>query len=333
MKKQAGNNIKLGVFVMAGLAFLILLLYMIGRNRNLFGATFPVKVRFNHVQGLLPGNNVRYAGLQAGTVRKVRILCDTLIEVEMAIDRSMKQFIPGNAIASIGTDGLIGNRVINISPAGGPRIPIRAGDVLTSRRAIDTDDMLQVLNKTNNDVALIAENLKATILRLNNSTALWTMLNDNSLPQSLRASGVSLQLATARAASMMGDLHSIVSDIKQGKGTVGALLYDTAIAHELQETLVKIKAVGAEANHLALAIDTVVIGLSLDVNQGKGPVHALLKDSGLVIKLNTSLDNIQQGTANFSENMEALKHNFLFRGYFRKQEKQKRKEQARMAKQ
>ena len=67
-------------------------------------------------------------------------------------------------------------------------------------------------------------------------------------------------------------------------------------------------------------------GIREDVSNGRGPVNALLKDSMMVIKLNASLDNIQKGTDGFNQNMEALKHNFLLRGYFRKQEKQKRKE-------
>jgi phospholipid/cholesterol/gamma-HCH transport system substrate-binding protein len=333
MKKKTGNNIKLGVFVMAGLAFLILLLYMIGRNRNLFGASFSIKARFSHVQGLLPGNNVRYAGIQVGTVKKIRIISDTLVEVELVMNEKMKQFIPNNAIAAIGTDGLMGNKVINISPAGPHDGLIKPGDVLAGRKAIDTDDMFRTLNNTNHDVAIIAENLKTTVVRLNNSTALWTLLNDNSLPQNLRASGANLQLATARTAAMVGDLQLIVEDMKQGKGSVGAILRDSSIAKSLQEALVKINAVGEEASKLAIAIDTVVAGFNRDMTEGKGPVHALLKDSSMVVKLNSSLDNIQQGTAAFNENMEALKHNFLFRGYFRKQQKQKHKAQAPVVKQ
>jgi phospholipid/cholesterol/gamma-HCH transport system substrate-binding protein len=84
--KQTSNNIKLGVFVLAGLLFLILLLYMIGRNRNLFGRNYVLKARFENVQGLIPGNNVRFAGIQAGTVKKIQILNDTMIEVTMFID-------------------------------------------------------------------------------------------------------------------------------------------------------------------------------------------------------------------------------------------------------
>ena len=157
MKKHAVNNIKLGVFVLAGLFFLVLLLYMIGRNQNLFGATFTIKARFDNVQGLVSGNNVRYAGIQVGTIKRINILNDTLIEVRMIIDYKMKSFIRQNAVASIGTDGLMGNKVINISPSRESAPLIEEGNTISSRKAIDADEMLRVLSNTNNDVSHLSK--------------------------------------------------------------------------------------------------------------------------------------------------------------------------------
>jgi phospholipid/cholesterol/gamma-HCH transport system substrate-binding protein len=324
MRKKAGNNIKLGVFVLAGLFFLILLLYMIGRNRNLFGSTFLVKARFENVQGLVPGNNVRYAGIEIGTVKKVNILNDTLIEVVMVVEDKAKQFIRSNAVANIGSDGLMGNKVINISPSGPDAPFIREGDIIVSRKTLDTDEILRTLGKTNNDVAVIADNLKTTVIRINNSSALWKLLNDSTIPSNLKASAENVRYTTARAAEMANDLNAIINDVKEGKGSLGTILKDTAIAANLNEAIAKIKLVGDHADELATSISAVVADVQRDVNEGKGPANALLKDSAIVLKLNNSLDNIQKGTDAFSQNMEALKHNFLFRRYFRKLERQKK---------
>ena len=87
MAKHGINNVKLGAFALAGLLFLVLLLYMIGKNRSLFGATYILKARFENVQGLVPGNNVRFSGIEAGTVKRIKILNDTTIEVTMAIEK------------------------------------------------------------------------------------------------------------------------------------------------------------------------------------------------------------------------------------------------------
>ena len=330
MAKKTINTIKLGTFVTAGLLFLILLLYMIGKNRNLFGPSFILKAQFENVQGLVPGNNVRYSGIEVGTVKHINILSDTVMEVVMVVNDKMEKIIRNNAIVSIGSDGLMGNKVINISPApivSGKPVPLVAqGDILFSRKPVSTDDMLQTLSKTNQDIAVIAAQLKLTVQRINNSSALWKILNDETLPQNLRTSAANVQLATARAAVMANDLQALVNNIKNGKGSVGAVLTDTSFAKNLNNAIVKIKGVGDKADELATALNAVVADVQQDVHNGKGTVNALLKDSSMVTKINGSLDNIQKGTDAFSQNMEALKHNFLFRGYFRKLEKQKQKE-------
>lgn len=314
--------------MLGGLLFLVLLLYMIGKNRNLFGSTYVLKARFEHVQGLVAGNNVRYSGIESGTVKRVKILNDTTIEVTMIIDNKMKNIIRKNAVASIGTDGFVGNKIVNILPAKQPAPLAEEGDVLSSRKPIDTDEMLQTLYKTNSDIAVIAAELKTTVQRVNNSNALWALLNDNSIPEDLRMSIAGIRKATIKAGDMTENLESIVAYVNEGKGSAGMLLKDTSFAINLNEAVSKIKAVGREADSLVAGINKIVAEIREDANSGKGPLNAMLKDSALVVKLNTSLDNIQKGTDGFNQNMEALKHNFLLRGYFRKQEKQKRKEEA-----
>ncbi len=323
MARRTVNNIKLGAFVLGGLFFLVLLLYMIGKNRDLFGKTYVLKARFENIQGLVSGNNIRFSGIHAGTVKRVKILNDTVIEVTMLIETKMKDIIRKNAMVSIGTDGLVGNKVINITPSKQPAPLAVEGDVLMSKKAVDTEDMLQTLYKTNNDVAVIASELKSTVRRINNSSALWEILNDKSMPQDLRKAVANIRAATGKAGNMVDNLNSIVADVKNGKGSVGALLTDTSFAQNLNEAVLKIKSVGDEAETLAAEIRKVVSGINQDLNNGKGTANALLKDSMMVIKLNASLDNIQKGTDGFNQNMEALKHNIFFRGYFKKLERRK----------
>lgn len=332
MAKRIFDNVKLGTFVLAGLIFLVILLYMIGKNQHLFGSTYTLKVRFENVQGLVAGNNVRFSGIETGTVKRINILNDTALEVTMVIDKKMLSVIRKNAVASIGTDGLVGNKVVNIVPARQPGPLAVEGDLLASRKTVDTDGMMQTLYKTNNDIAVIAEDLKSTVQRINNSSGLWALLSDESIPRDLRISVQHIRLATGKAGNMADNLQAIVSDVKNGKGAAGAILRDTSFAKNLNEAILKIKNIGDEADSLAGEINKMVVGIQKDVNTGSGVVNALLKDSSIVIKLNTSLDNIRKGTDGFNQNMEALKHNFLLRGYFRKQEKQRLKEAENKAK-
>lgn len=323
MAKRSVNNVKLGAFVLAGLLFLVLLLYMIGRNRNLFSSNYILKARFVNVQGLVPGSNVRYSGIQTGTVKSIEIVNDTTIEISMLIDTKMEEIIKKDAVVSIGSDGLVGNKVVNIIPGDANDELAKDGDILLSRNPIDTDSILKTLSKTNEDVAEVVSGLKLTVERINNSTALWSILADESLPEDLRQSASNIRKATSRAGLMADDLHDIVTDVKSGKGTVGTLLRDTAFANNLNQAVIKMKQVGTNADKLSLQMNTLLTGLQNDLNTGKGAANAILKDTSVVNKLNTSLDNIQKGTDGFNQNMEALKNSFLLRGYFKRLEKKR----------
>jgi len=244
----------------------------------------------------------------------------------MYVDNKMKNVIRKNAITSIGTDGLVGNKLVNIVPSKEAAPLANEGDVLSSKHIVTTEEMLTTLNKTNNDIAEIAANLKVTVAKINNSNALWSLLNDESISNDLRASIRKVRNSTEIAALMMNDLHAVIADIKDGKGSIGELIRDSSFSRNLNEAVVKITKVGKEADSLANEISLLTSGIKRDINSGKGPANYLLKDSSMAIKINASLDNIQKGTEGFNQNMEALKHNFLFRGYFRKLEKKKEKE-------
>jgi phospholipid/cholesterol/gamma-HCH transport system substrate-binding protein len=318
MKKQLINNTKLGLFVLTGLLFLMILLYMIGRNRSLFGSNYLLKTRFENVQGLIPGNNVRYAGIQAGTVKKLQILNDTTVEVTMIVETKMEDIIRKDAITSIGTDGLVGNKVLNIVP-GELNAPIaKNGDLLTSKKPIDTEKILSTLSQTNNDVAIIVSGLKNTVERINNSSALWDLLSDDQMANNIKNSAKNIQLAASKASSVSNDVQLIVDGLKKGNGSMGILLKDTILASNLNKTSHNLLLITSQLN-------TVVSDIQKDINSGKGPANSLLKDTMMVNKINKSLSNIQMGTDGFNQNMEALKNSFLFRGYFKRQEKQKAK--------
>ena len=129
MKTKATDNAKLGIFVMAGVVFLIVTLYMIGKNRNLFGSTFTIQASVNNVNGLVPGNNVRFKGIDVGTVKSIALHDDSSIYVTLTIDDKMKPYIKQNALASISTDGLMGNKILNINSQTGDALAVEEGSL------------------------------------------------------------------------------------------------------------------------------------------------------------------------------------------------------------
>ncbi len=317
------NNIKLGVFVLSGLLFLILLLYMIGKNKNLFGSNYTIKARFENIQGLKPGNNVRFAGIDVGTVDKINIINDTVIEVEMLINNKIKNIIKKNALVSIGTDGLVGNKVVNIISLKEEAALAENNEVLPTKKPIDTDEMIRTLYKTNNDINTIAEKLKLTISKINDSKALWSVLDDKDLAENISKSALNIQVATNDLKYLSKDTRSIINKIKNGDGPIGMIINDTTFSNSLTRAVTSITNIGTEAESLSDKIKAVVTKIENDIDNGKGTVNALLKDTLMVSKLNNSLDNIEKGTNNFNLNMEAIKNSFLFRGYFKKLKKAK----------
>src|SRR5688572_3728889 len=109
MKKQQITNFRLGLLVVTATILLIVALYIIGNNKNLFGSSFTLHTTFENVNGLQKGNNVRYAGINVGTVEEIYLKNDTTINITLTINTDFLGLILNNSIATIGTDGLMGN--------------------------------------------------------------------------------------------------------------------------------------------------------------------------------------------------------------------------------
>jgi phospholipid/cholesterol/gamma-HCH transport system substrate-binding protein len=321
MRNKKIDNAKVGLMVISGLVFLVFTLYMIGKNRNLFGSTFTIKAVLTNVNGLVPGNNVRFKGIDVGTVKSITVANDSAILVTMTIDKSMKPFIKKNAIASVGTDGLMGNKLININSDPSPSQPIEKGDVIQSRQPIETDEMLRTLNTTNKNIEKITTNLYEITVKLNSSESLWTLLSDTVITKDLKNAVVGFKQAGANTSDMTATARNMVQKLENGNGIAYQLFTDTTLTHQLTSSLQQIQQASSQTSVIMKDLKKVVD----DINQGNGTAGLLLKDSLLRQSLFKSATNVEQGTDRFNTNMEALKSNFLFRRYFRKLEKEQKK--------
>lgn len=326
MAQRNLNNIKLGALVLSGLILFIFTLYLIGKNENFFGSSFELRVRFSNVSGLVAGDNIRFAGIQAGTVKQITVLNDSTIEVAMMVDEKMRPFIQKNAQAVIGTEGLMGNKVVNIVPGRGAARGVKPGDLLAAGAASGTDELLASLTRTGNNIEDISGDLKNTIRRINGSTGLWTLLSDEDLSRQMRMAIANINAASEHANDLTADLRLITAEMRAGKGNAGILLRDSMLAGNLEQAVENIRSAGENTNRLTDELDRTIADVHREIADGQGTVHALLKDPALAEKLSTTMDNVRQGTQAFSQDMEALKHNFLLRGYFRKLERKQQKD-------
>lgn len=214
---------RLGLFVIIGISIFVLGIFIIGKQKNMFNPVFSLKANFHNVSGLQVGNIVRFSGINIGTVENISIVNDSTVKVEMLIKKEVQQFIKNDSRASIGSEGIIGDRVVVISQGGHEsKTIVKTGSFIASDEPIETDAIMRSLKTT-------AEN----------------------------------------AALASNDIVGIVDKINNGEGTLGRLIKDEKMAENIDQTVVNLK------------------------------------------KSSKSLD----------ENMEAAKHNFLLRGYFKKKEK------------
>jgi len=323
MKERSINKVKLGFFVLTGTLLLILGLYYIGSKKNMFNSTITVSANFNNVEGLVSGNNVRFNGINIGTVSKVYAISDSIIKVEFTIDKKVTEYITKNAVASIGTDGLLGNKLINIFP-GKEKLhaePLQEGSVIKTVNPIQMNTALRTLSDTNDNLKEISENIRSISQKFNKNNTLWQLLTDTVLMENLKNTLVHIQLTSANTAIITGDLSKMVQGVKSGKGTVGALLTDTSIYHKLNQTIVNIHSITDSLAYISGDLRHI----SHSVKNGEGAVGTILMDTAFVHNLNQSIVNIKNGSKGLDENMEALKHSIFLRHYFKKKEKKENK--------
>ena len=313
-KRPASNNVRLGLFVVAGLACLLATLFLLGRKQNMFSRSMEVQADFRNVSGLLTGNNVRLGGITVGTVKEITIFNDTTVRVAMSLNRDVRPFVRRNTVAVIGTDGLVGNTIINLNAAPGAAPLVNPGDILATRTPVGIDAMLGTLDISNKNLVGITENLRQITNRLNGDNAFWKLLDDEQLTADMRTSLRNTAAASARLNTAALDVQALTHGVRQGRGPAGYLFTDTAFAGRL----------GHAARQLAGTSDTLaatIATLKRQVQTPSGPLHTLLTDTTLSRQLRRSVHNVETGTAGFSQNMDALQHNFLLRGYFRRQAK------------
>jgi phospholipid/cholesterol/gamma-HCH transport system substrate-binding protein len=213
MQKATGNNIRLGIFISIGIGLFIVGIYFIGQKQQMFNSTFRVSGIFKDVSGLQEGNNVRFSGINVGIVESIELVTDSSVRVDMMINADVKKFMKTNAKAIIGSDGLMGNKIMLIVPGIACDSEITDNAVIQTTQSVNMDDILK-------KVKISADN----------------------------------------AARITDDLAIIIDNIRRGKGTIGELVMDKRMAHNVDDALVNIKqGAGGFKNNMDAASDNFLL--------------------------------------------------------------------------
>ncbi|WP_445719652.1 MlaD family protein [Flavobacterium sp.] len=323
MEKTDQQKIRLGLFIIIGSLFFLAAIYFVGNKQNLFGNTSNLKAVFGNVSGLQVGNNVRYAGMDIGTVKSIEMINDTTINVAMAIEDKMLVHIKKDAIATIGSDGLVGNMIINIIPGKGNANAVIPGDIIQSYSKSSTDEMLKTLDVTNKNAALLTADLLKITHEINNGNGtIGTLLKDSMMSKDLKETIKNLKETTQGTTASVNNLNKMILSLNQKDNVIGVL--------KDKEVAIKVKTIIDNLEKSSGEIDKVVTNLNAtitNIKEGKGALNYLSNDPNLVKKIDSTMINLNEASYKLNENLEALKHNFLFRGYFKKQAKEKAKQE------
>jgi len=215
-------KIRLGLFVAGGLAIFVLAIFIIGKQKNMFNPVFKLTTTFQNVSGLQVGNNIRFSGINVGTVDNINIINDSTVRVYMLVRKEVHQFIKADCKVTIGSEGLIGDKLLTITQGGSNTRLAKEGQELASTEPIETDAIMASIAGTAANAEIISQQLAEIMYKVNG-----------------------------------------------GQGTLGRLIQDTSIAENLNQTIM----------------------------------------------------NLKTSSKGLDENMKAVKHNFLLKGYFKKKEK------------
>ncbi len=317
----------IGIFVVIGLLIFILGVITLTGQKKSFSNAVNLKAIFDNVEGLQAGSNVWLNGVKIGTVKDVRFNEEGKVAVSMGVDEKMQVYIHKDAKAKVGSDGLIGNRIIVIY-GGTPSSPtVNDGDILAVEKIAGMEDMMATFQSNNENLLSITGDFKEISSKLaNGEGTIGKLLNDETLSNSMELALANLQRAASNATEISRDVSAYTSQLQKEGTLANDLVTDTVIFNNLRSSVAEIDQLSKKANEVIASLQTASNTVNTSLTDKNTPAGAMLQDKETAASLKATIKNLETSTKKLDENMEALQHNFLLRGFFRKREKEAEKE-------
>ncbi len=197
MKKTTGNKLRLGIFVSAGVILFIVAIYFVGERQQLFSGTFHISGIFKDISGLQVGNNVRFSGINVGIVKDIEQITDSTVRVDMQIENGTQKFIKTNAKAIIGSDGLMGSKLILIVAGAAGHDPIADNAEIGTEQAVSMENIMENLELTTRNAAMITTDLAVIIDNMRNGKgAIGKLLMDSVMAENIGQAIINIREGT-----------------------------------------------------------------------------------------------------------------------------------------
>lgn len=324
MEKQSKRSVIVGAYVFIALVIFVLGVMTLGGQKSLFNKGATINAVFPEVNGLQAGNNIWFAGVKVGTVQGISFEKDGRVKVEMNIEKDYQSIVKKDTRAKVGADGFIGNKLIILSGGSANAGVVEDGSTLAIEQAIGMDEMMATFQDNNKNLLAITSNFKQISEQMmNGKGSIGKLLNDDQLFTELQNTIVTIRATAANAQQMVAGVSDYTAKLTSKGSLANELITDTVIFSRLRSTVRQIDALSDRATAVVATLNQASQNINQKLNDNSNPAGLLLNDKETTADIKTTIKNLQAASAKLDENMEALQHNFLFRGFFKNRNKAK----------
>lgn len=309
------KSVRVGIFTAIGLVFFVVGVLAIGNINKTFTKSFVVSTIFDDVNGLKLGNNIWFSGVKIGTVKEISFYGSAQVKVVMDIEEKSRAYVKKDAMVKLGSDGLIGNKILIIFGGTEDSPQVETGDVLTSLKLNSTEEMMSTLQENNVNILAITSEFKEILSKINQGEGtVGKLLADDMLYTDLHTSLASLQGAIQNVNNLTANIKKFTDQLDNSGYLVNDIMTDTAIYPSIKNAAMQLEELTTSSKVMIENLNAITEKLNTGTDS---PAGVILNDPQVAAELKETITNLQAASKKLDENMEALQHNFLFRGFFK----------------
>jgi phospholipid/cholesterol/gamma-HCH transport system substrate-binding protein len=304
-----------GIFVFVGLVILVISILIIGNLNETFKKKIEVVALFEDVSGLKVGNNVWFSGVKIGSISNLQFYDQTKVKVMLNIEEKSQEYIRKDAFVKLSTDGLIGNKILIIYGGTLKEQQIEEGDTLGVEKTFSSDDMINTLQKNNENLLAITNDFKVISHKIaNGEGTIGKLITDDAIYTQINEATISLQHASDKAQQLISALSAFSQGLNKEGTLAHELTTDTVIFNSLKTSVLQLQEMASKANAL-------ITNLKEASTNNNTPVGVLLNDEESGTSLKQTIKNLETSSQKLDEDLKAAQHSFLLKGYFKDKQK------------
>jgi phospholipid/cholesterol/gamma-HCH transport system substrate-binding protein len=332
-------NIKpwsIGLFIVLGISLFTGILFLIGSGQELFSRHLEVYTEFSNLSGLTAGAKVRVSGFDAGEIKKIGIPVSPAekFRLQLQIEKKLGGMVREDSVVSIETDGVVGDKFISIKTGSAQSREARNGVTLASKEPIDITALME-------KGSLLIDDLQGTVTEVRGKVDLALDSIRKTVDQAdglITDARPGVNSIVENGTSIASGVNTLVAGLNEGDGAAGLLLKDEQTREQLKSTLKNVRDASTNLDQASIRVNETIADFqsrhlienaqvtlnnvqSLSNQLNVATTSALAQDDmgeDGASNIRRTLSNLNRGTTNIAEDAEALKHEFFFRGFFKK---------------